>query len=57
MLIERLDTPLDLAAVRRVAPQRYPLLMASSAHALDASARKHARLDILLALFQEQRIA
>lgn len=49
MLIERLDTPLDLAAVRRVAPRRYPLLMDSSAHALDASARKHARWDILLA--------
>ena len=49
MLIERLSTAPDLAALRRVAPERYPLLMASSAHALDASARKHARWDILLA--------
>ena len=48
MLIERIATPLDLAALRRVAPARYPLLAVSSAAALDASARKHARWDMLL---------
>ena len=48
MLIERLPMPLDLAALRRVAPSRYPLLAVSSAAALDASARKHARWDMLL---------
>lgn len=48
MLIQRLTTPLDLAALRRVAPSRYPLLAVSSAAALDASARKHARWDLLL---------
>ena len=49
MLIECIATPLDLAALRRVAPARYPLLAVSSAAALDASARKHARWDLLLA--------
>ncbi len=49
MLITRLSTPLDFAALRRVAPSRYPLLAVSSASALDASARKHARWDMLLA--------
>ena len=49
MLIERLPASPDLAALRRVAPARYPLLMASSASALDDSARKHARWDMLLA--------
>ncbi len=49
MPIERIAAPVDLAALRRVAPARYPLLMVSSAAALDASARKHARWDMLLA--------
>ena len=49
MHIEPLPEGIDLAALRRVAPDRYPLLMASSAAALDASARKHARWDMLLA--------
>lgn len=48
MLIERIATPLDFAALRRVQPSRYPLLAVSSAAALDASARKHARWDMLL---------
>ena len=48
MLIEQLPAPLDFAALRRVAPSRYPLLAVSSASALDASARKHARWDMLL---------
>ncbi len=47
--IEPLPEGIDLAALRRIAPDRYPLLMASSAAALDASARKHARWDMLLA--------
>ena len=48
MLIERLDFSPDLADLRRVSASRYPLLLASSASALDASARKHARWDMLL---------
>lgn len=49
MLIEKLPAPVDFAALRRVAPARYPLLAISSASALDASARAHARWDLLLA--------
>ncbi|RMH90844.1 aminodeoxychorismate synthase component I [Lysobacter pythonis] len=49
MHIQALDHHIDFAELRRLAPARYPLLMASSAAALDASARKHARWDMLLA--------
>ena len=49
MLIEALPAPVDFAALRRIAPARYPLLAVSSAAALDASARAHARWDLLLA--------
>lgn len=43
-----LTGPIDLAALQRVSRQRYPLLLASSAQALDASTRRHARHDFLL---------
>lgn len=48
MRIEKLSHHVDLAELRRRDPARYPLLMASSAAALDASAKKHARWDMLL---------
>ena len=43
-----LTDAVDLAALQRVSRQRYPLLLASSAQALDASTRQHARHDFLL---------
>lgn len=43
-----LQTPLDLAALQRVSPVRYPLLMSSAAAALEPSAKRNARWDILL---------
>ncbi|PZO61898.1 MAG: aminodeoxychorismate synthase, component I [Pseudoxanthomonas suwonensis] len=43
-----LTNAVDLAALQRVSRQRYPLLLASSAQALDASTRQHARHDFLL---------
>lgn len=47
--LQALEAGLDLTALRRVCPQRYPLLLTSSAAALEASARQHAGWDILLA--------
>lgn len=46
--IEVLDAALDLAQLRRVCPQRYPLLLTSSAAALEPSARRQAGWDMLL---------
>ncbi|MGY0503733.1 aminodeoxychorismate synthase component I [Luteimonas sp. e5] len=46
---EPLLPAVDPAALQRHDPARYPLLMSSSAAALDASARRHARWDMLLA--------
>lgn len=43
-----LTDAVDLAGLQRVSRQRYPLLLASSAQALDASTRQHARHDFLL---------
>lgn len=43
-----LTDAVDLATLQRVSRQRYPLLLASSAQALDASTRQHARHDFLL---------
>lgn len=43
-----LPADIDLAALQATDPQRYPLLLTSSAAALDASARRHARWDMLL---------
>ncbi|PJK13745.1 aminodeoxychorismate synthase, component I [Lysobacteraceae bacterium NML120232] len=48
MVRTALDAGLDLAALRRVCPQRYPLLLTSSAAALDASTRQLAAWDMLL---------
>jgi len=46
--VRRLPAGTDLLALHRAAPARYPLLLESSASALDASARAHARWDLLL---------
>ncbi len=45
----RLPRTIDLLRLHRHDPARYPMLLESSAHALDASARRHAHWDMLLA--------
>lgn len=45
---QTLDAGLDLGELRRVCPQRYPLLLTSSAAALEPAARQHAGWDLLL---------
>src|SRR5580765_380762 len=48
LIRRRLSGTIDLLRLHRHDPARYPLLLESSAHALDASARKHAHWDMLL---------
>lgn len=48
MRILELSGSADLAALQHAWPAHFPLLMTSSAEALDASAQRHARWDMLL---------
>ncbi|MBS0225156.1 MAG: aminodeoxychorismate synthase component I [Proteobacteria bacterium] len=48
LIRRRLPAATDLLRLHRLAPVRYPMLLESSAHALDASARLHAHWDMLL---------
>ncbi len=49
LIRRRLPASADLLRLHRHDPARYPMLLESSAHALDASARRHAHWDMLLA--------
>lgn len=48
LIRRRLPAATDLLRLHRHDPARYPMLLESSAHALDASARRHAHWDMLL---------
>ncbi len=48
LIRRRLPAATDLLRLHGHDPSRYPMLLESSAHALDASARRHAHWDLLL---------